>query len=349
MANPREQTQQLDLVTRISSTLDAMQHSISLSQPLSFTIFSRHSYPPKPHKLAFPGRTLSEARHFAVVLKLLDIILHLLLSNRTLTKRDIFYQHIELFKSQSVVDRVVDDLACTFGVGRAGLNIVAASKGLVAGPVQLFLRDLRVMDCTMGEGGTLIPPKRDIARMEIGNGVEWVLIIEKEAVFRGLWKMSQSDPGWRNRGVLVTGKGYPDVATRELLLLLSEHEKEIPLYALVDLDPHGIDILAVYRFGSQAMAHEWRSLATDKLTWLGIKYQDLENAISRGQTGLLRLTQRDRQKAIEMLRRDYVHDDLMELKSTLQKILFVGVKAEIEIIEGFLMEWLRERLAPSRK
>lgn len=49
---------------------------------------------------------------------------------------------------------------------------------------------------------------------------------------------------------LLKGKGYPDVNTRRFLRRLWD-ELQLPALALVDADPHGISILAVYRFGSQ--------------------------------------------------------------------------------------------------
>jgi DNA topoisomerase VI subunit A len=50
------------------------------------------------------------------------------------------------------------------------------------------------------------------------------------------------------------GKGYPDVNTRRFLRRLWD-ELQLPPLALVDADPHGISILAVYRFGSQVCEH----------------------------------------------------------------------------------------------
>ena len=38
--------------------------------------------------------------------------------------RDIFYKDPQLFVTQAVVDRQVDDLAFTLGVERSGLNVV---------------------------------------------------------------------------------------------------------------------------------------------------------------------------------------------------------------------------------
>lgn len=50
--------------------------------------------------------------------------------------------------------------------------------------------------------------------------------------------------------VCFQGKGYPDVNTRRFLRRLWD-ELQLPPLALVDADPHGISIHAVYRFGSQ--------------------------------------------------------------------------------------------------
>jgi meiotic recombination protein SPO11 len=47
----------------------------------------------------------------------------------------------------------------------------------------------------------------------------------------------------------IQGKGFPDVATRVLVRLLWKF-LGVPVLALVDADPHGIEIMCVYRFGS---------------------------------------------------------------------------------------------------
>lgn len=41
------------------------------------------------------------------------------------TNRNVYYQNPQLFKSQAVVDDMVDNLAFTLGVGREDLNIVS--------------------------------------------------------------------------------------------------------------------------------------------------------------------------------------------------------------------------------
>lgn len=70
-----------------------------------------------------------------------DFLLLLISPNLLTTFRDIYYRHPDLFVKQAVVDRYVDDLACTFGVSRTLLNVSAAAKGLIAGNFTIQRRD----------------------------------------------------------------------------------------------------------------------------------------------------------------------------------------------------------------
>lgn len=85
---------------------------------------SRHA-PERPiGSLRFPGRTMSEDRKFCQMMQIMYFSRQALISDRLITKRNIYYQNQDLFKEQAVVDRLIDDLACTLGVGRNDLNIV---------------------------------------------------------------------------------------------------------------------------------------------------------------------------------------------------------------------------------
>lgn len=44
---------------------------------------------------------------------------------------DIYYQDPDLFRSQRVVDEIVDDIAFTFGVRRGTLNVVSFIVSLI--------------------------------------------------------------------------------------------------------------------------------------------------------------------------------------------------------------------------
>ncbi|KAF9808925.1 hypothetical protein IEO21_07690 [Rhodonia placenta] len=69
---------------------------------------------------------------FAQLFKIVDHMHEALLHGVPTTKRDIYYKDVRLFKSQAVVDRLVDDVAATLDVGRADLFVRASSKGLIA-------------------------------------------------------------------------------------------------------------------------------------------------------------------------------------------------------------------------
>ncbi|RCH77479.1 endodeoxyribonuclease, partial [Rhizopus stolonifer] len=90
------------------------------------------------------------------------------------TKRDMFYRDVNLFVTQSTVD------------------ISAASKGLVFGPILIQFKNNKIIDCmtpmpeldSLDEQGFLIPPVNQIS--EIYCKAKCMIIIEKEATFRHL-------------------------------------------------------------------------------------------------------------------------------------------------------------------
>lgn len=163
-----------------------------------------------------------------------------LTDNIVVTKRDIFYHDTALFGSQSTVDRIVDELADILGVlKRSHTGVVAASKGLFGGGhirVELFLPFASGAEVEAISGShvreTLIPDVDTIQRITTTSGdgnddapsdpsVKWLLIVEKEAVFKKLMQYQVTRRLQRQgvgHGVLVTGKGYPDLLTKEFVV-----------------------------------------------------------------------------------------------------------------------------------
>ncbi|KAI9442430.1 Spo11/DNA topoisomerase VI subunit A [Lactarius indigo] len=194
------------------------------------------------------------------------------------TKRSLFYRDVQLFKKQGVVDKIVDDLAATIDTARAQLNIVISffffqvrpnlvlrQKGLICGG-GLSIRTVGgdVIHVTESEG-TLIPVAEDIASLDFSNNVDWVLVVEKEAVFQTLRQLCfvRHPFSQRGTGVMITGKGYPDLATRQMVKMLSDNLpstyvvltssdfstifSRVPFVTLVDGDAYGLDIASSYR------------------------------------------------------------------------------------------------------
>lgn len=116
-----------------------------------------------------------------------------------------------------------------------------------------------------------------------------MIVIEKEATFRYLVSVGfcQSLP---ESCVLVTvsmyitkrnrytqnnqGKGYPDLSTRQFIKYFSTHYTTKPILALVDGDPHGLDIYATYKWGARAMAFDVFNLAVNSIELIGLTCQD---------------------------------------------------------------------------
>ena len=134
-------------------------------------------------------------------------------------------------------------------------------------------------------------------------------MIEKEAVFQSLCRSDFHRDGPVGRGILLPGKGYPDLVTRELLHRLDATlDPSIPLLGLVDSDPHGINILWTYKFGSEAMRFDARNLHVPRLEWLGVKGTELR-AIGANEADLIALKEGDKARARKMLARKNLPDE----------------------------------------
>ncbi|KAJ3214898.1 Meiotic recombination protein W68, partial [Clydaea vesicula] len=124
------------------------------------------------------------------------------------------------------INKILDQIANK--VKEAEENFVAASKGMVAGCLKLFLKDGSIIDCeNCGTQGIVIPPMSQVERFE--TCANFVLVVEKEATFRSFvadqwWKetFEHKNQIYSRKCILITGKGYPDVASRVLLNKLSK-------------------------------------------------------------------------------------------------------------------------------
>ncbi|KAG8882980.1 endodeoxyribonuclease [Tulasnella sp. 331] len=282
--------------------------------------------------LQIPKRRKNNTRKMAALLRVVGLSHEALVNDIPTTKRDMFYKDLPIFRKQSVVDKLVDDLAATFELTRSDLNVRASSKGLFAGSsLTIGLRrggEIKGLDYE----GSLIPCDAEIAALALREHVSWVLVIEKEAIFQTLCRIGfTQDESLFGPGIIVTGKGYPDVATRQLLSEFSKHmPAHIPLLALVDADPHGLDILSVFKFGSASMEHERETLEASRLEHIGVSATEL-HSLGVDRDSLIPLSPHDHKKAISMLHRP---DERMPpaWKQELIHMLHIRRKAEIEVV-----------------
>jgi DNA topoisomerase VI subunit A len=69
----------------------------------------------------------------SIFMKVVSTVHELLITNKRITKRDLFYMDIKLFEKQVNSDRAVEDLSQLLNVPRSMLNVFASPKGLVCG------------------------------------------------------------------------------------------------------------------------------------------------------------------------------------------------------------------------
>lgn len=133
------------------------------------------------------------------------------------------------------------------------------------------------------------------------------------------------------------------------------------MFALVDLDPDGIAIMSTYKYGSYRLAHEDATpkdtpgLSLPNLQWLGVRRHhvsrtpvgesDTNTSVMPDLQGLMKLTARDRSRAIRMLEWDLCAEDGPEegWRHELQTMLMLNTKAEMQILDelpGGLVSWV---------
>lgn len=267
------------------------------------------------------------------------------------TKRAIFYSNVQLFgKKQSAADRAIEQAVTVlanidgnFGqFARHSLGIVAAKRGMVYGQIIYTAPGGDRHNCAQGTGWS-IEPSAQGGKLFIHSDVDRVLVVEKETVFNKLAQAAsdQAAPAWLKSSVLVTGKGYPDVATRTFLRALlnpdsysvsSPKPDTLTVYGLVDGDPHGLDILSTYINGSRAMQYAGAALCIPEIIWLGLRHADIAKwRIS--EHALIPYTSRDRSVTARLLsdadRLAAVHSLAADHLRALEQD---GTKAEIECL-----------------
>ncbi|KAI1320800.1 endodeoxyribonuclease [Mortierella claussenii] len=227
----------------------------------------------------------------------------------------------------------------------------------------------------------------DILEIEIHSRTRFIMVIEKEATMEHLLSLGFCET--HGPCILLTSKGYPDRVARQLLKLMSDMVQSgihkvpmpyawsisrsndmcqvplspqlsslsspsprllnIPLLALMDCDPHGMEIYLTYRCGSIRSAYENSHLAVPALQCLGQVPSDWEGWFQRGRMDpferhLMPLTLWDRRKLVKLLtQHPYVQRHqgwkrqisrmlMMNRKSELQSLCVLAKEKEEEII-----------------
>ncbi|KAK6536606.1 hypothetical protein TWF281_000833 [Arthrobotrys megalospora] len=338
--------------------------------------------------LVYPGPCQRDNQKFGAFVRLLELVREAIKLDKIYTKRDIYYKDVALFGSQRTVDNLVDDIASALGVPRRSLHITAAAKGLVCGDLNIFKTDGSIINCCIEGEGVLIPSSTDIEKVEIKDSDTVLIIekeaIFRTLAESGDWKRLPGRPifvcGKGYPDIATREFAHYLYLTKNLA------GQYLDFYCLVDYDPHGLDIFTMYKNGSlisRASGTFYEQMAVPALRHLGVKFCDIleycsaegnDGSASSGQNmedtgivstgneqeprnkrvrytssppqGLLPMTLHDRAKAVSMLQRD--HNTAVEHTDDLRKLLFVGYKAEIQVLGDQLFRYLDEKLGGQR-
>lgn len=281
----------------------------------------------------------SEVRKVVIMTRIMELVHQLCARDITATKRDLFYSDVKLFRKQDESDHALEDVTCMLGCTRCSLHVVASEKGLVVGRVK-YREAGDEIDCTkMGIGGKAIPS--NVAKcVDFESDAKFILLVEKDAAFQRL-----SEDRFYNRFpcIIVTGKGQPDVATRQFLRKMRE-ELQIPVLGLVDSDPYGLKILSVYMSGSKNMSFDSSNLTTPDIKWLGVRPSDLDRFHLPAQCRL-EMTEKDIQMGRKLLEEDFIRSNPRWCEE-LELMLKTKEKAEIQALSSFGFQYLTEVYLP---
>ena len=189
-------------------------------------------------------------------------VYQLLGSGAFATKRELYYRAKAAYGEggQSGCDRAISAVCELLQEPREALHLMATAKGLVAG--DLAWRNARTGQSASAVHAAQLIPGRVSEMRELRSSARLVLVVEKDAVFQSLL-----DDGFLrlfHPAILLTGKGYPDVASRALLRRIVV-ELGIPAFVLVDADVHGLEIAATYKFGPRKATAEVGELSIPSL------------------------------------------------------------------------------------
>jgi meiotic recombination protein SPO11 len=250
-----------------------------------------------------------------------------------------------LFDSQAQCDQIIEYYASKIRIPQHQLMITYNSKGLVHGNIRIYTDSCNFMSCNCNpDQGMLIPsivyereenvrvqnPQRTDGVPELQHTV---IVVEKATVFQRLIA-SKFVENSLNRVTIVSGGGYPDLPTRRFLALC--HEAQFRIVGIADCDPFGIEIMAVYKWGSFTHMREKELLAAPSLEWVGLKPEDLEDNPDLMNAGVskLPLLPIDKRKLNSVIRRlqTIQGDESAEWLAQAQLMSSVGSKCELEVL-----------------
>lgn len=285
--------------------------------------------------------SLTSVEDLTRLIRVMELVHQLLGRGIHATKREIFYNDVNLFKDQSNSDNCIEDLSTILHTIRNSTNVVASARGQAIGRLRIRDQDDIIDLESMGSGGWAITPMLDNVEI-IESDAEFVLVVEKDAA---LIRLSESKWWKQYPCIILTGKGAADIATRMFLRRINK-VLNLPTFCLVDSDPYGHYIYSVYLRGSKRLSYESPFLATPNMHLLGVLTKDLD-AFNIPKECRIAMNKTDLKRCKEIMEEDFVvknkkwYDDLDLMMKKKEK-------AEIQALSNHGFEYLTEDYLPTK-
>ncbi|KAJ6426541.1 hypothetical protein OIU84_022189 [Salix udensis] len=281
------------------------------------------------------------AKAFIRVWKVMEMCFKILLQEKWVTQRELFYKLLcvspDCFSSQLQVNRTIQDVVSLLRCSRFSLGIMASSRGIVAGRLLVQEPDKEMVDCSeCGSSGYAISGDLNLLdRLVMKTDARYIIIVEKHAIFQ---RLAEDRVFNHIPIILITARGYPDIATRFLLHRMSRTFPELPIMALVDWNPAGLAILCTFKFGSIGMGLEAYRYACN-VKWLGLRGDDLQLI---PEESFVSLKPRDLQIAKSLMSSETLQEKHRE---ELALMVQSGKRAEIEALYFHGYDYLGKYIA----
>jgi len=122
----------------------------------------------------------------------------------------------------------------------------------------------------------LLPHRQRPFDLATSGHATCVLVVEKEGVYS---RLVEDGLHRRHPCILVTGKGFPDLATRAMVHAC-HRELGLPVYGLADCDPHGVMVLHTYKH-SERPGVDGGSRYGVPIKWLGLRPSQVDRLKKR--------------------------------------------------------------------
>jgi len=283
----------------------------------------------------------SSAKAFVRVWKVMEMCYKILGEGKLVHQRELFYKLLsespKYFSCQRHVNRAIQDVVSLLRCTRQSLGIMASSRGALIGRLVLHEPNEEQIDCSiLGASGHAITGDLNVlSKLNLSSDARYIIVVEKDAIFQ---RLAEDRLYNQLPCILITAKGYPDIATRFILHRLSQTFPNMPIFALVDWNPAGLAILCTYKYGSISMGLESYRYACN-VKWLGLRGDDLQLI---PESAFQELKPRDSQIAKSLLSSKFLQESH---RAELTLMVERGKRAEIEALYSHGFDFLGKYIA----